>query len=250
MQYVRFLHKGVPRFGVVEDDRVMLVEGSPFSTFSRVSVIGAIDDIQLLAPCQSSKIVCVGLNYRDHAQEFQLPIPDRPLLFIKPSGCVIGPEESILYPDMSKRVDFEGELAIVIGKRATQVSEAGAGSYILGYSCANDVTARDLQPKEGQWTLAKSFDTFCPIGPLITDEVDPLNLHIETRLNDAVMQSSHTGNLIFPPDFLVSYISQVMTLYPGDVIITGTPSGIGPMQVGDTVEVSIEGIGTLRNFVR
>ncbi|MGE0076198.1 MAG: fumarylacetoacetate hydrolase family protein, partial [Sphaerochaetaceae bacterium] len=160
-----------------------------------------------------------------------------------------GPGQQIVYPPLSKRVDYEAELAIVIGRTASKVSEADANSYILGYTCANDVTARDLQPHEGQWTVAKGFDTFLPLGPVITDEVDPTALKITSRLNGTVCQSSNTRNLIFGCTYLVSYLSHIMTLYPGDVILTGTPSGIGPMQPGDTIEVEIEGIGILRNTV-
>ena len=193
--------------------------------------------------------MAVGLNYRDHAEEVKLEIPKEPVLFLKPPTSAIGPGEGIVYPKMSKRLDYEGELAIVIGKQAKAVPEEKAKEYILGYSCLNDVTARDLQPKTGQWTLSKSFDTFAPIGPWIVTDIDPHQLEISTYLNGERKQHSNTRNLIFSPEKLVSFISEVMTLLPGDVIATGTPSGIGRMAVGDKVEVVIEGIGTLVNVV-
>jgi 2-keto-4-pentenoate hydratase/2-oxohepta-3-ene-1,7-dioic acid hydratase in catechol pathway len=208
-----------------------------------------IGEAKLLSPCLPSKIVALGLNYRDHAEEVKLPIPDKPLLFIKPSTSVIGPGEAILYPKMSKRVDYEAELAVVIGKVAKNVSEEKAADYILGYTCLNDVTARDLQPKDGQWTLSKSFDTFSPIGPWIVTDMDPHQLEISSYLNGERRQHSNTKNLIFGPRQLVSFISWAMTLLPGDVIATGTPSGIGPMAIGDQIDVVIEGIGTLSNHV-
>ena len=249
MRYIRFEHKGTIGYGIVEDGRVMFMDGSPFSEYSLTGTSATLGEVTLLSPCVPTKGVCIGLNYRDHAEEVHAAIPTSPVVFIKPSGCVIGPGQHIAYPPLSKRVDYEAELAIVIGRTASKVSEADANSYILGYTCANDVTARDLQPHEGQWTVAKGFDTFLPLGPVITDEVDPTGLKITSRLNGTVCQKSNTRNLIFVCTYLVSYLSQIMTLYPGDVILTGTPSGIGPMQPGDTIEVEIEGIGILRNTV-
>jgi 2-keto-4-pentenoate hydratase/2-oxohepta-3-ene-1,7-dioic acid hydratase in catechol pathway len=189
------------------------------------------------------------LNYRDHAEEMKVTLPQEPLLFIKPSTSVIGPGDAIIYPKMSKRVDYEAELAVVIGKAAKKVSEERAADYILGYTCLNDVTARDLQPQNGQWTTAKGFDTFAPIGPWIVTDIDPHHLDVSSYLNGERRQHSNTKNLIFGPRQLVSFISRVMTLLPGDVIATGTPSGIGPMAIGDKIEVVIEGIGTLSNDV-
>jgi 2-keto-4-pentenoate hydratase/2-oxohepta-3-ene-1,7-dioic acid hydratase in catechol pathway len=207
------------------------------------------EDVTLLAPVVPSKIVAVGLNYRDHAEEVGLEMPDEPLIFLKPSTAVIGPNESIRYPRMSSRIDYEAELAVVLRKRTTGVSPGEAGEHILGYACFNDVTARDLQNKDRQWTRAKGFDTFAPLGPWIETDLDPGHLTVETRLNGELKQSSNTENLIFDCYELVSFISRVMTLMPGDVIATGTPSGIGPMSVGDRVDVVIEGIGTLTNSV-
>jgi 2-keto-4-pentenoate hydratase/2-oxohepta-3-ene-1,7-dioic acid hydratase in catechol pathway len=190
------------------------------------------------------------LNYRDHAQEFGAPLPDEPLLFLKPGTAVIGPEEAIIYPRMSRRVDYEAELAVVISRTAHRVPEAAAKDFILGYTAINDVTARDLQKKDGQFTRSKSFDTFAPLGPWIETAVpDPDNLTVEAFLNGERRQHSNTRNLVFGVAYLVAFISRIMTLLPGDVIATGTPSGIGPMLPGDLVEVRVEGVGTLRNPV-
>jgi 2-keto-4-pentenoate hydratase/2-oxohepta-3-ene-1,7-dioic acid hydratase in catechol pathway len=192
----------------------------------------------------------VGLNYRDHAAEVRLPVPEEPILFLKPPSSVIGPGEPILLPPQSDRVDYEAELAVVIGKVARNVPMERAGDYVFGYTCLNDVTARDLQKKDGQWTRSKSFDTFCPIGPWVETEVDPSDLPIELYLNGECRQRSRTSELIFGPLFLVEFVSKVMTLQPGDIIATGTTSGIGPMKVGDKVEVRIDGIGSLINPVQ
>lgn len=196
-----------------------------------------------------SKIVAVGLNYRDHAAEMKEALPDRPLLFLKPSTAVIEHGEPIIYPASTSELHYEGELAVIIKTRARHVTAADASLFILGYACANDVTARDLQRLDGQWTRAKSFDTFCPLGPRIVKDIDPGHLDITTRVNGVVKQHSNTSNLIFDVPALLSYISSVMTLLPGDVIITGTPHGVGPLQVGDEVEVEIEGIGILKNRI-
>ena len=205
---------------------------------------------RFLAPVQPSKIIAVGLNYRDHAREMGLELPGEPILFMKPSTAVIGPFEEIRYPSQSSRVDYEAELAVVIGTACRNVRASRAKDCILGYTCLNDVTARDLQAKDGQWTRAKSFDTFAPIGPWIaTDIEDPHALSITARLNGEVKQSSNTSNLIFSVFELVEFISSVMTLKPGDVIATGTPSGVGPMLPGDEIAIEIEGIGVLSNRV-
>lgn len=237
-------------FGHIDGDDITELT-DPFSGEVPVET-GALykrENVVLLSPCLPTKGVCIGLNYRDHAEEMNLEIPKTPVVFIKPSTSTLDPDGEIVYPEMSKRVDYEAELAIVIGKECHNVEEADAEDYILGYTCANDVTARDLQPKQGQWTVAKGFDTFMPLGPYISDEVDPSNLAITCRLNGKTVQKSNTSNLIFTVPYLVSYLSKVMTLLPGDVILTGTSSGIGPMQRGDSVEVEIEGLGVLRNTV-
>ena len=208
-----------------------------------------IDAVKFLPPVKPTKIICVGLNYKDHAEEFGLPIPDEPILFMKPSTAVIGHEDVIELPSISKRIDYEGELAVVISKDCKNVSYEEAKDYILGYTCFNDVTARDLQQKDGQWTRSKSFDTFAPIGPYIAlnSSINPSNLKIETRLNGEVVQKSNTKNLIFDAFRLVEFVSSIMTLKKGDVIATGTPSGVGMLKDGDVVEIEIENIGLLRN---
>ena len=239
MRLVRFVVDGETLSGQVINDVVRADDGSQ-REFS-------LQQARLLAPCSPSKIVAVGLNYRDHAEEMGLTIPEEPILFLKPSTSVIGPGDTIVLPPQSARVDYEAEMAIVISKSARNVSRKEAQEHILGYTCLNDVTARDLQSKDGQWTRAKSFDTFCPIGPWIDTELDGSDLKIELYLNGVSKQQSRTSNLIFSPAELVEFISAVMTLHPGDVIATGTTSGIGPMGPGDTVEVRIEGIGSLVN---
>jgi len=196
-----------------------------------------------------TKIIAIGLNYLDHAKEFNMELPEYPLIFMKPPTAVIGNGETIIYPPQTQELHYEGELGIVIGKKARNVSEAEAGLCIAGYTCANDVTARDLQRMDGQWTRSKSFDTFCPLGPKIAKGIDPTNLAISTRVNGVTKQNSNTNQMIFNPFQLVSFISAIMTLMPGDIISTGTPPGVGPLNVGDTVEVEIEGIGILRNPV-
>ncbi len=250
MKIARARFKDRVLHGAVDDDRLIPIEGSIFADF----VVGGepipLAGVQLLAPVGPSKIVAVGLNYRDHAAERGKPLPEEPLLFLKPSTAVIGPGEAIVYPRMSRRVDYEGELAVVMKKRAFRLSALDpVEPFILGYACFNDVTARDLQDKEKQFTRAKSFDTFAAIGPWIAAGLDPSALQIRTRLNGKLRQSSNTRNLIFSVPDLVRFISNVMTLLPGDVIATGTPAGIGPMVPGDEVEVEIEGVGTLRNRV-
>jgi len=207
-----------------------------------------LEDVELLAPCQPSKIVCVGLNYTEHARELKMQLPAEPVLFIKPPSAMLGPGGQIIYPPSSQQVDYEGELAVVMGKHCKNIPAEDAEKYILGYTCFNDVTARDLQRKDVQWTRAKSFDTFAPFGPWIA-KIDPANAAIQTRVNGIVKQKSNTSDLIFGVPRLVEFISRVMALEPGDLIATGTPPGVGPLQKGDVVEVEIEGIGILRNSV-
>lgn len=225
------------------------MKGDPFGHVDLISRTKRVEEVRLLSPCSPSKIVAVGLNYRDHAEEMKLVLPSEPLLFLKPSTTVIGPGEAIVYPPSTDRLDYEGELAVVMGKVAKAVSVETAADTILGYTCLNDVTARDLQSKDGQWTRAKGFDTFAPVGPWIETEIDPSHLEISSYLNGQRRQHSNTTQLIFNPLQLVSFISHIMTLLPGDVIATGTPSGIGPMAVGDRIDVIIEGIGTLSNTI-
>ncbi len=207
-----------------------------------------IEDYRFLPPVKPTKIVCVGLNYVDHAEELNMEIPEEPIIFLKPPSAVIGHEDVIVMPKISRRVDYEGEIAVVIGKKCKNVKREEAMDYVLGYTCFNDVTARDLQSKDGQWTRAKSFDTFAPIGPYIVTEM-PEKLKIKTRLNGRVVQKSDTSNLIFDIPTLIEFISNVMTLEKGDVIATGTPAGVGMLRSGDVVEVEVNGL-TLRNYVR
>jgi len=236
---VRFMRDGKIRGGSYSEENGIVSGGE----------VLALEDVELLAPCQPSKIVCVGLNYTEHAKELKMQLPSEPILFLKPPSAVLAPGKEIIYPHSSKQVDYEGELGVVIGKRCKSVPADDADRYILGYTCFNDVTARDLQNKAGQWTRSKSFDTFAPFGPWIA-KIDPSHVDIQTRVNGVVRQRSNTSDLIFDIPYLLEFISGVMTLEPGDVIATGTPPGVGPMSKGDRVEVEIEGIGVLENIVK
>ncbi len=249
MKIVRFSVDKHIHYGILIGNKVIQLAGNPFGRLKTTETHFDLDKVRLLAPCQPSKIVAIGINYRSHAIEFKHELPDSPLMFLKPASAVIGPGDCIVYPPLSRQVDFEGELGIVIGKKAHAVTIEEAPKFILGYTCFNDVTARDLQKKDGQWTRAKGFDTFAATGPWIETDLDPAALKIETRLNGVVKQSGNTSDLIFQISELISAVSQVMTLLPGDVIASGTPSGVGPMQPGDTVEVEITGIGTLENRI-
>jgi len=208
-----------------------------------------LEQVKLLAPCVPSKIIGVGRNYADHAAEMGNPPPEKPLLFLKPPSAVIGPDSEIVYPPQSSRVDYEGELAVVIGQRCRDVPRSRASEVVLGYTICNDVTARDLQETDNQWARAKGFDTFAPLGPWIQTDLDPERANVRTTLNGAVKQNCPTSKLIFDVPFLVEYISAAFTLEPGDIISTGTPSGVGPMQPGDVVTVEVEGIGSLTSRV-
>jgi len=251
MKFIRFKTQGnSERTGILEDSTITEITGNIFGSCKIVKQKYILDEVSICPPVYPSKIVAVGLNYKDHAEEMKITLPDEPLLFMKPGTSVIGHEDRIIYPShMSTRVDYEGELAVVIGKKAKGLNESNALNHVFGYTCINDVTARDLQVKDVQYTRAKGFDTFSPIGPVIETELDPNDLEISTSLNDVIMQHSRTSKLIFNVSRLISFISRVMTLLPGDIIATGTPSGIGPMRIGDKVEIKIEGIGTLRNYV-
>ena len=247
MRLVRFTRDGKEGCGILEGETVQPVAdifdprpaGSAFP----------LSEVSLLAPCMPTKIICAGLNYRDHAAEMGMQIPDEPVIFMKPPTSVLAPGGVIRYPSMSRHVDYEAELGVVIARSARDVSARDAKDYILGYTCFNDVTARDLQKKDGQWTRAKSFDTFSPFGPWIETEMDPTDALVEAYLNGERRQGSSTRNMKFSVFDLVSFISHVMTLLPGDVIATGTPPGIGSMKVGDEIEVRVSGIGSLKNTV-
>jgi 2-keto-4-pentenoate hydratase/2-oxohepta-3-ene-1,7-dioic acid hydratase in catechol pathway len=247
----RIDHKGEPRHAVERDGEWRLVQGDIFGSHQAGEVIPA-SAVRLLAPVTPSKIVCVGLNYKDHAAEVNKPLPPEPLLFIKPSTSVIGPGETIVIPPGVGRVDHEAELAVVIGRRASRVNEADAAACILGLTCVNDVTARDLQVKGAGYTTAKGFDTFAPVGPCIATGIDydrADGLTVEGFVNGDRRQASSTRELIFPIPRLIAFISAIMTLLPGDIISTGTPSGIGPLTAGDRVTIKVEGVGELTNPV-
>jgi len=249
MKIIRFAIGRKVSYGILSGQSIQVIEGRPFRSIRPASQEYRLSEVKILSPCLPSKVVCLGLNYLSHAKETNAPLPRAPLIFIKPSTAVIGPEDRIVYPAMSRRVDYEGELGVVVKKRAWQVSTEEALDYVLGYTCFSDVTARDLQSADGQWTRAKGFDTFAAVGPCIETELDPGNVPLETYLNGEMKQQGNTNDLIYSVTELISFVSSVMTLLPGDIIATGTPSGIGPMHPGDTVEVRIAPIGTLRNYV-
>ncbi|MBC7085918.1 MAG: fumarylacetoacetate hydrolase family protein [Methanomethylovorans sp.] len=240
----RFRYRDETFYGNVDGSKVIgkgNMEGKIFE----------LSELDILPPSVPTKIICVGLNYHDHAIEVNMPVPKEPVIFLKPPSAVIGHMDKIVYPSMSEQVDFEAELAVVIGKRCKNIKRKKAADVIAGYTCFNDVTARDLQQRDGQWTRAKSFDTFAPVGPFIVPAtgIDPDNLYIRSRLNGVIKQDSCTSNLIFEIPYLIEFISNIMTLEVGDIIATGTPPGVGSFQPGDVVEIEIEGIGILKNEV-
>ena len=245
MRVVRYKVAGGAARGILRDGRIERVN----ERLEPTGETAELDEVELLAPTEPSKIICVGLNYRSHAREVGATLPEEPCLFMKPSTAVLNPEGQIVYPPESTRVDYEAELGVVIARTARNLSADEAAQYVLGYTCVNDVTARDLQRKDGQWTRAKSFDTFAPIGPWIETEFDPAAAEVIARLNGETKQQGTTADCVFCALEIVSYVSRVMTLLPGDVIATGTPAGIGPMQPGDTIEVEVSGLGVLRNRV-
>jgi 2-keto-4-pentenoate hydratase/2-oxohepta-3-ene-1,7-dioic acid hydratase in catechol pathway len=260
MKYCRFSSAEGSQFGLIET-----VSGTEHITHTLAPHLNGLPDLNksgkthslplasatLLPPVRPSKIVCVGRNYLDHAKELGNRPPAEPLIFLKPPSAIVAPQEKIVLPRISKEVHFEGELAAVIKSRCSKLrDEQDVRPFILGYTCANEVTARDLQKQDHQWTRAKGFDTFCPLGPLISDELDPWKgVRVQTRVNGKMRQDGNTGDFIFPLDLVIRYISRVMTLLAGDLILTGTPAGVGPLSAGDVVEVSIQGIGTLKNAV-
>jgi len=249
MKIVRFAIDNKVRYGILDGESIQGIEDKPYRYLKPADSYYQLSEVKLLSPCLPSKIVALGLNYRAHAEEAKMPLPNAPLIFLKPSTAVIGPEENITYPSASHRVDYEGELGVVIKKPVWRVSIEDALDYVLGYTCFNDTTARDLQSLDRQWTRAKGFNTFAAVGPCIETELNPGNVVLETYLNGELKQHTNTNDLIYSIPELINFISHVMTLLPGDIIATGTPSGIGPMYPGDTVEIKIEPIGTLRNYV-
>jgi len=249
MIIIRFQTPTGPEFGIVEGEAVYHVEGDYATGFRRGEPVGELGQVALLSPCQVTKIVAVGRNYAAHAAEHGDEVPSQPLIFLEPPSAVIGPGESIVCPPQSAQVEHEVELAVVIGRRARRVTAADAWEHVLGYTCANDVTARDLQRSDGQWSRAKGFDTFAPLGPWIVTELDPTDLNVVCRVNGQVKQQASTADMVFKIPQLIEYITAAMTLEPGDVILTGTPDGVSRIQSGDQVEVEVEGIGVLRNPV-
>jgi len=238
-----------PAYGWLFEDRVGMIEGSPFGDYRRLEAVLELGRVRLLAPVMPGKIIAVGRNYADHAREHGVEVPELPLIFLKPPSSVIGPEDAILLPPQSEQVEHEAELAVVIGRAGRWIHPDNATDYILGYTAANDVTARDLQRLDGQWTRSKSFDTFCPLGPWIETELDPADVMISCRVDGELRQMASTREMVFSVAQLVAFISSIMTLYPGDLILTGTPAGVGPLLPGNVVEVEIEGVGILRNSV-
>jgi 2-keto-4-pentenoate hydratase/2-oxohepta-3-ene-1,7-dioic acid hydratase in catechol pathway len=250
MRFVRFQHNGdAPRYGWLHEDQVGEIQGDLFGSYRRKKTTIPLKDVRLLAPTLPSKIVCVGRNYVDHAKELGNEVPKVPLIFLKAPSSVIADGEAVVLPPQSTQVEHEGELVAVIGKRGRNVTAESAKEYILGYTIGNDVTARDLQRRDGQWGRAKGFDTFCPLGPAIETELDPSGLSISCRVNGEIRQQGNTADMVFGVAELLAFISRVMTLLPGDVILTGTPAGIGPVRPGDRMAVEIERIGVLANPV-
>jgi 2-keto-4-pentenoate hydratase/2-oxohepta-3-ene-1,7-dioic acid hydratase in catechol pathway len=249
VRIARFSYGEGVAFGIVEGDLVVPIAGHPFAPIERTEIGLNLAELRLLAPVLPSKVVAIGKNYASHAAEMASDVPANPLIFLKPSTAVVGDRDAIASPPSSERVDYEGELAVVISRLCRDVPEDRAMDVVLGYTCANDVTARDQQASDGQWSRAKGYDTFCPLGPWIETELDPADLAITTTLNGEVKQASRTSMLVHKIPSLIAYITACMTLLPGDVILTGTPEGIGPMLVGDEVSVEIEGIGSLTNPV-
>jgi 2-keto-4-pentenoate hydratase/2-oxohepta-3-ene-1,7-dioic acid hydratase in catechol pathway len=251
MKFIRFLINSEEKNGIVieEDHTIREIKGDFFDKYEILENQYSLLEIKYLPPCMPSKIIALGLNYFDHAEEFKLKIPEEPLIFLKPPTAVIGHKENIVYPKMTERLDYEAELGVVIKNKVKNIKPKEVYENILGYTCFNDVTARDLQKRDGQWTRSKSFDTFAPLGPYLVTDLEPNNLEIKLRQNGKIKQHSSTSKMIFKIEEIVSFISQIMTLNSGDVIVTGTPSGVGELQVGDVVEVEIEGIGTLTNYI-
>ena len=255
MKLINFRSGQKNKIGVLNGDEITELNLSMLealnSDINHMKVLNRynIENVKINAPILPSKLVCVGLNYKDHAKELEMEIPEEPVIFIKPTTTVIGYDEPIIYPPCSNRVDYEAELGIVISQHAHHVTEDEASEFIGGYTVVNDVTARDIQQKDVQWTRAKSFDTFAPIGPCIETEINPMNQNVSLKLNNVLKQHSNSKNMIFNVYELVEFISNIMTLNPGDIIATGTPPGVGPMKVGDVVEAEVEDIGILKNFL-
>ena len=249
MKFIRAEFEGEAFYAILEGESVVRLARAPYDSVEKDGRVYPVLAVKLLPPAEPTKIVAVGKNYKAHADEMGEGRPEEPLLFLKPSTSIVGDGDDVVYPAISHRLDYEGELGVVIGKRCHACEPGHSGEFIFGYTCLNDITARDIQKAVSQWTRGKGFDTFCPIGPHIETEIDPTHAPIETRVNGEVKQRSTIDMMTHDVDKLVCYISECMTLLPGDIIATGTPEGIGPMQSGDTVEVEIGGIGTLHNRI-
>ena len=249
MRIVRFSRQGDVGFGILEGETVAAITPHPFGAFEYTGEELPADQLRLLAPVLPSKVVAIGRNYAEHARELGNEVPPEPVIFLKPSTSVVGPGDPIVRPVGIGRVDFEGELAVILGKLVRRLAPEDAIQAVLGFTCANDVTARDLQRADGQWTRAKGFDTFCPLGPWIETDLDSSDLAISTLVNGEVKQQARTSQLERGVAELLAFVSRVMTLLPGDVLLTGTPAGVGPLEAGDRVEVEVEGIGVLANQV-
>ena len=250
MQIIRYSqHNQEPCYGWILDNMVGPLSAPPFGPYRRMDAVLPLSTVKLHAPVLPGKIIAVGRNYPEHAKEHEEEVPDTPLIFLKPPSSVIGLDEQILLPPQSKQVEYEGELAVVIGRVGRWIDIRKIEEFILGFAIANDVTARDLQRSDGQWTRAKGFDSFCPLGPWIETDLDVSDVLITTRVNDEIRQMASTREMVFNIPQLVVYISSVMTLNPGDVILSGTPAGVGKLEEGDVIEIEIEGIGKLKNTV-
>ncbi|MCS7178884.1 MAG: fumarylacetoacetate hydrolase family protein [Anaerolineae bacterium] len=252
MRWIRYATADGPRWGILDGETVRELQGDPFGEWMAGPAVGPLSAVTLLAPVTPTKIICVGRNYPAHAAEHGAEVPPEPLLFFKPPSAIIGPGDSIVLPPQSRQVEYEAELAVVMGRRCRNVRPEEAWAYVLGITCANDVTARDLQRRDGQWTRAKGFDTFCPVGPWLVvgvSEAEVADRAVICRVNGQVRQHGRTSEMVFSPAALIAYAASVMTLEPGDLFLTGTPAGVGPIHPGDVVEVEVEGIGVLRNLV-
>lgn len=254
MKYVRFENpQGKCTYGIIKENKVFEINAAPYDSYRETGDVYKLDELKLLAPCEPKIIMCAGTNYMDHIKEanekmhVETPIPEHPLIFSKGPNTLADPEQGIIYPTGVNRVDFEGELGVIIGKRCYKATCENALDFVIGYTCINDVSSRDMQWDDGQWTRGKGLDTFCPIGPIVTDEIDPFNVPVRTRVNGETLQDGNTRDMIFDIPSLIEYITEWITLEPGDVIATGTPAGVGPVKVGDIIEIDIEGIGILRN---
>jgi 2-keto-4-pentenoate hydratase/2-oxohepta-3-ene-1,7-dioic acid hydratase in catechol pathway len=240
---------GRPAWGLMEGEEIRRADGTPFVDFSPGQSVRSPEGVRLLAPVVPSKIICVGRNYQEHAAEFGNPVPEQPLLFMKPPSAIVGPGDDVVYPGPSQRVDPEGELVVVIGRTAHRVDRDESWNFVGGYTCGNDVTARDIQKGDGQWTRGKGFHTFCPLGPWVETDYDPADVRVTCTVNGETRQDGRTRDMIFDIPYLIEYISRFTRLEVGDIIMTGTPEGVAPVGIGDTITVEVEGLGSLTNRV-